>query len=262
MIDFTLDFYKTLIKTVQNNFNDQIITFSDFLSAPGKPERFCIIRHDVDRNHSAALRMAIYEAELGVQASYYFRTKNQRFNENVIRRINDLGHEVGFHYESLASARGNYQNALADFKNCIRDFQNISKISTISMHGSPLSKYNNLDLWQKFDRMKVFDELGLIGDVVLDIDFSDIAFITDTGRNWQSQKGNLRDKVKSLIAVELKNSRDLLEFIENPKYGKIVLQIHPERWSDNLLEWTIQLIKDKLANAMKRVLRRINAIQG
>jgi len=258
MIDFTLDFYKILIKTVQKNFNNKIFTFSDFLSAPMKPDRFCIIRHDVDRNNSAALRMAISEAELGVQASYYFRAKIQKLNENVIRRINDLGHEVGFHYESLASARGNYQYALKDFKKCIRNFQTISKISTISMHGSPLSKYNNLDLWQKFDRAKIFNELDLIGDVVLDIDFSDIAFITDTGGNWQNQKGNLRDKVNSLIAVNLKNNRDLLEFIENPKHGKIVLQIHPERWSDNLLEWGIQTIKDKLANSIKWILKRIH----
>ena len=260
MIDFTLGLYKTLIKTVQKKFNDQIFTFSDFLSVPRKPERFCIIRHDVDRKSSAALRMATSENDLGVQASYYFRSKNQNFNKNVIKRINDLGHEVGFHYESLASAEGNYQDALADFKKCIRNFHNISKISTISMHGSPLSKYNNLDLWQEFDRSEIFDELGLIGDVVLDIDFSDILFITDTGRNWQSQKGNLRDKVNSLIAVDLKNSRDLLRLIEKPNYGKVVLQIHPERWTNNPIGWAIQFVKDQSANIVKRIIGMINEI--
>lgn len=259
MIDFTLNFYKTLIRTVQQSFNGQVFTFADFLSVFEKPDSFCIIRHDVDRNHSAALRMAASEAELGIQTSYYFRAKDQDFNKKAIRRIDNLGHEVGFHYESLATARGNYKNALSDFKKCVRNFQIIAEISTISMHGSPLSEYNNLDLWHKFDRSKIFDELDLIGDVVLDIDYSDIAFITDTGRNWYSQKGNLRDKVRSSIAVDLKNSGELLNFIENAQNRKFVLQIHPERWSDNLFEWSFQFTKDKLANTIKWILEKIRS---
>jgi len=255
MIDFTVDFYKLLIKTVQKNFDDQIITFSHYLSSVKKPSTFCIFRHDVDRNDSAALRMATVEAELGVHSSYYFRAKNQNFNTILIKQIEALGHEVGFHYESLALANGNFQAALSDFKESLRQFKDIAEISTISMHGSPLSKFNNLDLWKRFDRSKIFPQLGLLGDVVLDIDYTDTAFITDTGRNWQSEKGNLRDKVNSSIQVDLKNSGELLKFIEKSKCKKYVLQIHPERWSDNLPDWIFQFTKDKLANAVKWIIK-------
>jgi hypothetical protein len=258
-MDFTIEFYKELIHTVSKRFRNNIFTFKDFLSASKKPEEFCIIRHDVDRNHTAALRMANVEAELGIQATYYFRARNQNFNEKIIRQVKNLGHEVGFHYESLASAKGNYAEALSEFSSCIEKLNEITPVDTISMHGSPLSKYNNLDLWKRFDRSKTFTELGLIGDAVLDIDYSDIAFITDTGRNWSSQKANLRDKVSTGIFPDIKNSTDLLNFIKSTKNKKLVLQIHPERWSNNLIGWSLQYLKDTTANSIKWILEKIRS---
>jgi hypothetical protein len=254
MIEFTFDFYKLLLKTIQDHMDNSGFTFADHLSAADKPERFCIIRHDVDRDHPAALRMAVLESQLGIKTSYYFRAKDQDFKENAIKQISALGHEVGFHYESLSFARGDQDRALFNFKNCITNLKKIAPIQTISMHGSPLSRYNNLDLWKNVERSKIFAELGLLGDIILDIDYADITYITDTGRNWQADKANLRDKVKSNIKVDFHNGLDLLKFFKHKEAKKIVLHIHPERWADNSISWIYRFMKDEVTNLIKWIL--------
>ncbi len=72
----------------------------------GLPDRdFFLIRHDVDITPWAALEMAQVEKDEGVETTYYFRLHAPFHNlldgataENV-RKIHELGHEVGLHYE-------------------------------------------------------------------------------------------------------------------------------------------------------------------
>jgi len=59
------------------------------------------------------------------------------------------------------------------------------------MHGSPLSKYDNRDLWKNFD----YHELGIIGEPYFDVDFNEVMYLTDTGRRWDGFRVSIRDKV-------------------------------------------------------------------
>ena len=63
-----------------------------------------VLRHDIDRKPMNALRMAELEYELGIQSTYYFRFPCT-FKPEIIRKIRDLGHEVGYHYEVLSKAK-------------------------------------------------------------------------------------------------------------------------------------------------------------
>ena len=81
MMDFTLSLYKQLIRSlIKSNYAFQ--TMEDFFESP---EDKCIIfRHDVDRLPQNALRMAKLENEIGVKATYYFRSVSCSYNENII----------------------------------------------------------------------------------------------------------------------------------------------------------------------------------
>jgi hypothetical protein len=46
------------------------------------------------------------------------------------------------------------------------------------MHGSPRSKFDNKELWSKYN----YRDLGIIGEPFFDIDFDDFFYLTDTGR--------------------------------------------------------------------------------
>ena len=73
------------------------------------------------------------------------------FRPEIIRKIRDLGHEIGYHYEVLSKTNGDYAKAIALFSEELEEFRKICPVKTICMHGSPLSKYNNRDLWEKYD---------------------------------------------------------------------------------------------------------------
>ncbi len=60
------------------------------------------------------------------------------------------------------------------------------------MHGSPLSKFDNKKIWEKYD----YRDYGIIADPSFDIDYNEVFYITDTGRSWNNSKASVRDKVK------------------------------------------------------------------
>lgn len=256
MKDFTLQQYRnylTAIRLQQLPF----LRFDEFMQLQKKPDRFCLIRHDVDRKPQNALKMATLEHAMGIKATYYFRIKPKTFKPDIIKQIEAMGHEVGYHYESLSDTNGDIKAALADFEKNLSYFRALTPIRTIAMHGRPLKPYDNRDMWkirENHDLLKL--KFGLLGEIYLDIDYSDIAYINDTGRNWTSSKSNRRDKVNSEIKADFTNGNELLEYLQSNPHPKIVFQIHPERWSDNQIEYCVQWVNDTVVNMAKFLLAR------
>lgn len=256
MKDFTLKQYKTYLISLNDNIGN-FLRFDEYIASIDKPEKFCLIRHDVDRKPKAALKMAKLEQEMGIVSTYYFRAKSQTFKPKILKEISDMGHEIGYHYESLSDTNGDIKKAVGDFKKHLHEFRSIVPISTCSMHGRPLKPYDNRDIWKiKENHQYLKNELGMIGEVYLDIDYSDIAYINDTGRNWTSGKSNRRDKVNSNIVADFNSAKDLLTYLSNNPHPKICFQIHPERWTDNLIEWQLQKMKDLGINQVKTLISK------
>ena len=105
-----------------------------------------IFRHDVDREPYKALKMAKIEANFNIKATYYFRCNKGDFPVPFVDKISKLGHEVGYHYECLSSSNGDKNKALKIFKKNLLRFRSIAPCTSVSMHGKPLSPYNNQDL--------------------------------------------------------------------------------------------------------------------
>ncbi len=202
--------------------------------------------------------MAKLEYKHGIQSSYYFRKKKHTFKQKIINEILSLGHEIGYHYESLTDQKGNYNKAYQDFNINIEKFRKLCEIKTISMHGAPFSKYDNRDLWKtEKQKLMLVQKYNVLGEIYLDIDYSDILYITDTGRNWQHDIANRRDLVDSNVKLSFASSELLIKYINNQPHNRLVFQTHPERWTNNLLEWQIQYIKDSLINKMKSLINEI-----
>ena len=60
------------------------------------------------------------------------------------------------------------------------------------MHGSPLSKWDNRDLWKRYN----YRDYGIIAEPYFDLDFDEVFYLTDTGRSWNNSKASVRDKVE------------------------------------------------------------------
>jgi hypothetical protein len=246
VLDFTLNKYINLCEAYSKY---QIYTVTDYLKRLPS-EDFVIIRHDVDRMPKNALMMSKIEEKLGIRATYYFRYTKETFNRDIIKKIYDLGHEIGYHYETLSKSKGDQTESKMIFKRELDDFRKICDIKTVSMHGSPLSKYINDEIWV----YSSFKEFDLLGDGSISI--SKIPYFTDAGRSWDN-KNNLRDYIKTNnpTSYKIKVTDDLIKLLNKQCYKSIYINTHPERWSFSLLGWFSYLIRDTFVNIGKRVIK-------
>jgi len=255
MKDFSLGLYESMLLTLQNKFSN-IITFKEYFTNYPDVTDFLILRHDVDRKPDNALVMAELEAKLGVSSVYYFRTKKHTYKPEIIKRIAELGHEVGYHYESLTDCKGDFSEALNDFELNLAKLRKLCQIETIAMHGAPFSPFDNRELWKsKGNKKLLLENLEILGEVYLDIEYQDILYITDTGRNWQQSSSNRRDKVESKINLSFDSSDQLFSYFDHKPHNRFIFQTHPERWTDHWLQWHIQYFKDQLINQVKSIIR-------
>ena len=256
MRDFTLASYAKYIQAIQKSY-PHILRFDEFFPLDPKPDTFCLIRHDVDRRPKKALQMARLENQMGIRATYYFRAKKHAFKPQIIQEISNLGHEVGYHYESLSDTRGNLSRALKDFEFHLERFNRIVAVRTVSMHGRPLMPYDNRDLWRDAENHeRLVGKYSIYGEVYLDIDYRDVAYLNDTGRNWTADRSNIRDQTKYGIRLSFNSGAEALNYLNSTPVPKLVFQIHPERWAGNMMDYYFSLCFDALANLAKYVVKK------
>ena len=305
-MDFTLKAYnKLLCALAQQGIFFQ--TFSDFIINPKK--KVFIIRHDVDRKPYNALVLAEMEYSNGITGSYYFRIVPDSWDEEVIRKIAEMGHEVGYHYEDVERAAKKFKvqgsklkvqssrvkvqsskigsgseeierriagEAIELFRENLERFRRVVPVKTICAHGSPLSRWDNRILWKYYD----YKDFGITGEPYFDIDFSRVLYLTDTGRRWDGEEFNIRDKsfyyeelkvvendpITEQVATRSKHTSTFPKFhstsdiIKNAETGllppKIMMTFHPQRWTDEFIPWAKELVWQNLKNVVKYLIVR------
>ena len=245
--DFTMAKYGELCRVLLGAGYTPATVYQYLTDPPGG--RTVVLRHDVDRKPENALRMAELEHALGITATYYFRHPHT-FIPEVIEQVLSLGHEVGYHYEVLAKAKGNYEEAIALFFRELEEFRSLCDVRTICMHGSPLSRYDNRDLWKRYD----FGEFGIVGEAYLSMAGKDLRYLTDTGRNWGG-KHSVRDVMPGAGAVSspAETTDDLIDWIGSAGGDGLYLTVHPHRWAMSEGEWVIGSLTDLAVNMGKAV---------
>lgn len=246
--DFTMDkYYELCKKIISSSYNT--LTIEQYLSNHKLPPKYIIIRHDVDRKPINSLKTAKLEHELGINATYYFRTTDSVFIPEIMQEIESMGHEIGFHYEVLTKANGDYIKAIKIFEEELEQFRKFCSIKTICMHGSPLSKYDNRDMWKRYD----FNNFDILGEAYLSVN-KDLNYFSDTGRSW-NWKNKVRDYIPNKTETIIANStNDLMEIIESEIIDRIYILSHPERWSSNFQTWAIDYIQDSAINIAKKAI--------
>ena len=203
------------------------------------------------------MKTAQIEHALGAKATYYFRVGKESNNPDIIRAIVKLGHEVGYHYEDMSLCGGDIDRAFAHFNTWLEYFRQYYAVETICMHGAPTSKYDSKDMWKKYD----YKTLGIIGEPYFDTDFSDVFYLTDTGRCWDGYKVSVRDKIpqyqdewtsKGLV---WHSTQELLQAIVSGRLPRrVMITTHPQRWTNDAVQWWKELLLQNAKNIVKRIL--------
>ena len=252
-MDFTIKKYRELILALKDA-GYEFVTYVEYAEGH-RADKLVVMRHDVDRQVERARRLAEVESEMRVRASYYFREKFIDDDSDEIRYIESLGHEVGYHYEELVREKGDVDKAYARFVRNVGELRQVADVRTITMHGSPMSKFDSKDMWRVYD----YKKLGLIGEPQIDVDWSDMFYLTDTGRSWNGM--SRRDKVaERALAWKAKGwvyekTDDVIKALKEGSFPKrLMMTTHPQRWTDNMLEWMRELVMQRMKNIIKRFL--------
>lgn len=264
MRDFTTDTLQLLLSALQSA-GYHFKSVAGYLHKASSPA--VILRHDIDAKPENALFCAQMESGMGITGTYYFRTVPGSFNDTVIREISRLGHETGYHYEDLAAVNGDYQKAITLFENNLAKLRRLAPVTTICMHGSPLSRYDNRKLWEKYS----YRDYGIEAEAYLDTDFRMVHYLTDTGRRWDGEKYSVRDRVpagtgtpsaasegfQGAVATEYRygSTFDIIKAAETGALPPVIMMtLHPQRWNNSFLPWVSELAWQNTKNVVKRFL--------
>ncbi|MCE5348289.1 MAG: hypothetical protein LLG13_18640 [Bacteroidales bacterium] len=158
-MDFTLKTYKTLIKTLQQQ-GFSFLSFEEFISKP--EDKAIVLRHDVDSLPHNSLEFAKIEADMGIKGTYYFRVVPGSWDEAVIRRITELGHEVGYHYEDVGATAQRRNGTMVRWLNGIMVQRQKNDHKTILPYDSKTARLHDCKTVRPQDRKLIEEELVLV----------------------------------------------------------------------------------------------------
>ena len=246
-LDFTFAKFRELCDVISNT-GYELLTIKEYLQGNNEQERFVILRHDIDVKPERGLEMAEIEKEYGVRSTYYIRMTEEVFKPLIIRKIAEMGHEIGYHYETLDKAKGNKTKAIEIFKQELNKLREVCTVDTICAHGNSLTPWDNRSLWDNYN----FEDYGIIGEAYLSINFENILYLSDTGLNW-SNRYKVKDIVynsNSNVLSGIKSTDDVIELLKQKKVNHICLLSHAS-WVDSFGVWVKELVWRKVKNVGK-----------
>ena len=238
---FDLETYWWILERIART--NRCVRFCDFLATePAEP--FVILRHDVDYSPAAALRLAEEEAKRSFSATYFLLTGTRYFNllapehAHVARRLTELGHEVGLHYDVnflRSFARAEWGGLLRTQARMLADLAGAEVVS-IAMHQPAL---NGEDPFRDGSGFINAYEPRFVRDAV---------YVSDSCRAW-------RDAGWSMLR-------------EGPIPRRLHLLLHPINWSDrdrdreSIFRSVHDDLIDEIRGAGDALLEKINAHLG
>lgn len=257
-MDFTLKKYRELLVALQSA-GYAFHTLEEYCDGKCTEEKYIVLRHDVDLKAQNSVCTAEIEHQLGIRASYYFRVVPESNQPDKIKRIAELGHEIGYHYEDMTICEGDTERAIAHFERQLRHFRTFYPVRTICMHGAPRSSYDGKDLWKKYD----YRTYGIVGEPYFDVDFSQMFYLTDTGRMWDGFHVSVRDKIPvyqdewTRQGLTYHTTDDIVKAVKNSALpARIMITTHPQRWTDRKMAWFKELLLQSAKNIVKRMIVR------
>lgn len=163
--------------------------------AQNQTGKIALLIHDADFKAGGIMTMIRVEKEYGVKSAFYPRPDQDWFMLDAIgflQLAESWGWEVGFQYDCLSRADGNYSLAMALFENQLSYMRRSFNISTTDYHGDMYNfSINNFDLYNA----ETWAELGLHELYSL----TNYSYYTDTNNILQSPAEPLKD----LVIVQL-----------------------------------------------------------
>lgn len=144
----------------------------------------CLLRHDVDVSLEYAARMAHFEQELGIPATYFVRMRAAGYNpmsrrgRAILADIESGGGEVGLHYEGVGSS----ENPDAARRRFL-----LEKAMLEDLVGRPVGVALHMPRRCTGFDSRALMETGTLYDVASQERFGGLTFVSDSNRHWRDR---------------------------------------------------------------------------
>lgn len=196
---FTYESYKTLLETLKTHGYQSAFyhNWQDF-------EKCVILRHDIDYEIAMGPYMANIEMEKSVFSTYFVMVTSDFYNAfsqkntEIIKKIYNMGHEIGLHFDETAypDIKGNSEEIIRKISEEAKLLEQVieAPVTTVSMH-KPSQEILDANL-------EIPGMINSYGKVF----FHDFKYVSDSRRNWKEP---------------------IERYIENEEYTYLHILAHP-----------------------------------
>lgn len=225
---------------------------------------YIVLKHDVETNVERAYKIAEIESSYGHRGSYYVQAYllEEGANVELLKKMQQMGHEISYHYDVLDSSKGNFAQAIAEFDKNLKIFEsNGFKIVTVCQHGNPIIERNgyhsNRDFFRDVKVRQIYPE---ISDIMVNFKENiptDYLYFSDAGRRFNL----IFDPINNDIVnsddknIPYNDLNALYDVLDNEK-GNII-SIHPHRWTKSASVYIIKTFIFKVLKFVAKILVRI-----
>ena len=200
--DFTEDEYLRLLRIAKKNFT--FTNYRKLCSTPG--QKLILWRHDVDFSLNRAASLAKIEADEGVSATYFIRTRGDAYSileaqqKNLVHRILDLGHEIGLHFE--------LSDILVSSVSDLEKLLEREKVLFMNEFGFGISSFS---FHNPTPELLAFSDVSYSGlfNAYADRFFSEVNYVSDSNGYWRF------DQLESVLKD---GSVDQLQVLTHPEW--------------------------------------------
>ncbi len=223
-------------------------------SVNSRSTNYVVLKHDVETDVRKAFIMAEIEQKYAHCGSYYVQAYLLDNSENIkmLTQMQQMGHEISYHYDVMDSNKGDIEKAIIEFENNKQLFENNGFIlSTVCQHGNPIVERvgytSNRDFFRTENVQKKYPEISDIMVNYKEKHNTDYLYFSDAGRKFRLIFDPINNDV---INSDDKNVEfeDLTKITEYIKKGCCIISTHPHRWCSSAV---IYVIKNAIFKAVK-----------
>ena len=213
----------------------------------GANRAYIVLKHDVEASVPRALQLAEIEQRYGHRGSYYVQAylMEDSGNIEILKRMQQMGHEISYHYDVMDSNKGNLKNAIQEFEENKKLFEiNGFSITTVCQHGNPVVERigytSNRDFFRSVEVQERYPD---ISDIMVDFKekhHTDYTYYSDAGRRFSSIFDPINnDRINSDDKnIRYSNLNEVFAAILHN--DNAILSTHPHRWCKSAVEYAFK----------------------
>ena len=225
---------------------------------------FLVLKHDIENTMPKAYKLAEIEHKYGHRGTYYAHAYLLDDPQNVVllQKMQEMGHEISYHYDVMDSNHGNLDGAIKEFEANRQRFEKLGfPIITVCQHGNPVVERvgytSNRDFFRSARVRALYPR---IADIMVDYKekyHTDYTYFSDAGRKFKL----IYDPINNdIVNSDEKNiPYEDLDALLEALPSKAIISTHPHRWTDSAASY---IVKEKAFKIIKVVAKLAMKVPG